>query len=132
MNYLLDTHTFLWSFADSGALSKRAIDVIRDSENVIFVSAVTFWEIAIKVRLNKLYLGGLEPRQLTELARQMEFTLIDLTTEEAATYGLLEETTHKDPFDRMLVWQSIQRKIPIISKDKKFTLFSKYGLQTFW
>ena len=72
MNYLLDTHTFLWSLANSSSLSKRAVDAIRDSRNTIFVSAVTFWEIAIKVRLNKLDLGGLEPHQLTELSQQME------------------------------------------------------------
>src|SRR3970040_445508 len=124
MNYLLDTHTFLWAIADSGKLPKPAREIIVSPENEIYVSAVTFWEIGIKSRLGKLDLGNLVSEQLVSIAEEMEFQTISLTAEEASTYSTLKEARyeahHKDPFDRMLVWQAIQRNFVIISKDRKF------------
>ncbi|HLF89284.1 MAG TPA: type II toxin-antitoxin system VapC family toxin [Anaerolineales bacterium] len=132
MNYLLDTHTFLWAIADSGKLPKPAREIIVSPENEIYISAVTFWEIGIKSRLGKLDLGNLAPEQLVSIAEEMEFQTISLTAEEASTYSRLKETHHKDPFDRMLVWQAIQRNFVIISKDRKFAKFEPFGLKISW
>ncbi len=62
----------------------------------------------------------------------MGFTPISLTPVEAATYGNLAEDTHFDPFDRMLIWQAIGRKMVLISKDSNFKRFSKDGLELLW
>ncbi|HOJ99785.1 MAG TPA: type II toxin-antitoxin system VapC family toxin [Termitinemataceae bacterium] len=132
MNYLLDTHTFLWTISDTKNLSAKAKEIIKSPKNEIFVSAVSFWEISIKTRLKKLHLGTLDPEELLTLALQMDFQVISLTPEEAITYHTLKEETHTDPFDRMLIWQSITRKMPLISKDAAFSKFIPYGLKLIW
>lgn len=132
MNYLLDTHTFLWAIADSGKLPISVREVIVTPTNEIYVSAVTFWEISIKSRLGKLDLGTLVPNQLVSIAEEMDFQTISLTAEEASTYAALKESEHKDPFDRMLVWQAIQRNFIVISKDRKFAKFEPFGLKLIW
>jgi PIN domain nuclease of toxin-antitoxin system len=132
MNYLLDTHTFLWTIAKSKNLSIVASKAIRTPDNEIFVSAVSLWEIAIKSRLGKIDLGGIKPEELLNSAEKMEFQLIGLSPEESSTYGNLKEPTHKDPFDRMIIWQAIQRNMILISKDQEFSKFKKYGLELLW
>ncbi len=132
MNYLLDTHTFLWTISSTGNLSKKAQEVIKNPKNEIYVSAVSFWEISIKTRLKKLNLDKIEPEELLTLSEKMDFQVISLTAEEAITYHKLKEETHNDPFDRMLIWQSISRNMTIISKDQEFYKFVPYGLQLIW
>jgi len=132
MNYLLDTHAFLWTLVKTGNLSKRALSVIKNLDNAIFVSAVSLWEIAVKVRIQKLNLDTVRPDELIAFAEKMQFQLIDLSAEEAASYCQLNEPTHNDPFDRMLIWQSILRNMTLISKDKQFKNFIPYGLKLVW
>jgi len=132
MNCLLDTHTFLWTIASSEKLSVVADKAIKTPDNEIFVSAVTLWEIAIKCRIGKLELDGIEPEELLGSAEKMGFQMIGLSAEEAITYGDLKEPSHNDPFDRMVIWQAIQRKMILISKDHEFGRFEKYGLKLLW
>ena len=86
MKYLLDTHAFLWTLAKAGNLSKRALEIIKNPDNGIFVSAVSLWEIAIKMRIQKLNLDMVQPEELIALAGKMQFQLIGLSAEEAASY----------------------------------------------
>ena len=109
-----------------------ASKAIKSPDNEIFVSAVSFWEISIKSRIGKLDLGGIEPEELLRSAEKMDFQLIGLSPEESSTYGNLKEPKHKDPFDRMLIWQAIQRKMIVISKDREFSKFEEYGLKLLW
>lgn len=132
MKYLLDTHTFLWTITQSQALPKKVIQAVKNPNNEIFISAVTFWEISIKTRLKKLDLDGLPIEELLSLAEEMDFQLIDLTSEEANSYVNLDEDTHKDPFDRMLIWQSIRRNMTLISNDSRFDKFRVCGLKLLW
>lgn len=132
MKYLLDTHAFLWSITQSKALSKKVISELKNPRNEVFVSAVTFWEIAIKTRIKKLDLGGLPVGDLVDLAKKMDFQCIDLTPEEAGSYVDLAKTTHNDPFDRMLIWQCIRRNMTIVSKDAEFEKFRAAGLKILW
>ncbi len=129
MNYLLDTHAFLWTASKSNLLPDRIAKIIRNPKNGIYVSAVTFWEIAIKSRIGKLDLDGLMPDDLLPIAEEMEIQLIGLTPEEAISYGNLKESSHNDSFDRMLIWQAIRRDMVMISKDREFQNFIKYGLK---
>ena len=132
MNYLLDTHTFLWAVSETKNFSKKVVEILKNQKNNIYVSAVTLWEISIKVRIKKLNIGPLEPEELISLAEQMDFELISLTPEESISYHNLLENTHKDPFDRMLAWQSISRNMVLISKDRELKIFTKYGLKILW
>lgn len=132
MKYLLDTHTFLWALGETDQLPDTVKAALRNPNNHIFVSSISLWEIAIKVRIGKLTVEGLKVEELCDLAEEMEFELISMTPEDAAGYGSLGESTHKDPFDRMLIWQSITRGMTIISKDSQFKKFEDYGLKTYW
>ncbi|MGZ3874675.1 MAG: type II toxin-antitoxin system VapC family toxin [Mucilaginibacter sp.] len=132
MNYLLDTHAFIWAMADKGKLSAKAIQIIHDSNNSIFVSAVTFWEIALKFSINKLDIQGISPDELPGLSVKTGFKLIDFLPEESASHYKLPITTHKDPFDRMLVWQAIKRDYVLISKDIRINPYTDDGLKILW
>jgi PIN domain nuclease of toxin-antitoxin system len=129
MRYLLDTHVFLWATGQSHKLPANIRTVIDDEANGVFVSAIVFWEIAIKTRLGKLDIGGRSALELLGLAQTMGFQLIGVEPDEAATFDQLEENTHLDLFDRMLIWQAISRKLTLISSDSKFWHFTPDGLK---
>lgn len=132
MKYLLDTHAFLWTAARSKQLPERARSAIEAPDNEIFVSAVSFWEIATKFRKGKLDLDGLQPIDFVDKAAAMEIEIIPLAADEAATVNNLIEQTHFDPFDRMLIWQAIHRKLTLISRDPEFQNFEPDGLKLIW
>lgn len=132
MKYLLDTHTFIWSIAQSTLIPEQVQRELRNPGNEVFVSAVNLWEISIKTRLKKLDLGGLNVGDLIGVAEETGFRLIGLSPEEAATYEALGEDTHFDPFDRMLIWQAIHRNLTMVSRDAEFEKFVPHGLQLLW
>ena len=86
MKYLIDTHIFLWSLFSPAKISRRAAKTIKDPGKRIFVSTITFWEIALKFSLNKLELEGITPAELPELAKKMSFELLNLSAENAASF----------------------------------------------
>lgn len=132
MRYLLDTHAFIWAYAQSNRLPQKVRSVIEDTSTEIFVSAISFWEIAIKIRAKRLSVGGKSATQLLEEAQNMGFFILHLGAEEAASSQDLSEDTHFDPFDRMLIWQAIQRDLTLVSRDPEFAKFKKDGLKLFW
>jgi len=132
MKYLLDTHIFLWATGQSKRLPSSVAATISDLKNDVFVSAVSFWEIAIKVRTGKLDIGKNKPGELPTRALDMGFLLLGLLPEETATMGQLAEDTHFDPFDRMLIWQAISRKMILVSGDPEFSRFVPDGLRLLW
>ena len=86
MNYLLDTHTLIWSITEKSKLSPLVIQILEDANNSIFVSAVNLWEISLKYSLGKLKLEGVLPEELPKLIHQTGFELISLSADEAATF----------------------------------------------
>ena len=132
MSFLLDTHTFIWALTDSGRIPINVRNIVEDADNELFVSSVSFWEIAIKVRSGRLAPVGRQSSTIVEAAEAMGFRSIPLLPEEAATSGNLIEATHFDPFDRMLIWQAISRKMVLVSGDSEFKRFKKDGLKLLW
>lgn len=132
MKLLLDTHAFIWTLTDSKRLTVAARNAVTSTENEVYVSSISFWETAIKIRNKRMAPIGHEPSTLVEAAETMGFVPIALTPVEAATHGNLTEDTHFDPFDRMLIWQAIQRKMKLISADKAFQRFVPDGLELLW
>lgn len=129
MNYLLDTHIFLWSLFEPERLPVSALSLIRSPHHQVYVSAVTFWEISLKHRLGKLSLGMVEPEQLPAAAERTGFLLFDLTAEDAAAFHRLPRHAHRDPFDRMLVWQAIRHQMTLISRDREVHAYARWGLR---
>jgi len=132
MNLLLDTHGFLWSLFTPEKLSKGALRQIKSTDNDVAVSVVTFWEISLKYALGKLELTGIEPDELPDFADQMNLEIVPLTAAEASSFHKLPRLTHKDPFDRIIIWQAIQRGMTLITKDRDFGAYRNLGLRTFW
>ncbi len=132
MRLLLDTHAFIWSLTEASRLPTNVSGLITDTENVVYVSSVSFWEISIKVRNKRLAPIGREPSTFVAAAESIGFIPIPITPVEAATQGYLTEGTHFDPFDRMLIWQAISRKMVLVSGDPEFRKFKSDGLRLLW
>ena len=132
MNFLLDTHSFLWALFVPEKLSRSATQKIISSDNDVAVSVVAFWEISLKYALGKLELSGVEPDELPSFADQMGLSILPISPSEAASFHKLPRLLHKDPFDRFIIWQAIQRKMTLISKDREFKEYQKFGLKTHW
>ena len=133
MNYLLDTHVFIWAALETKKLSKNVHAIILNKNNDIFVSTVTFWEIALKTRINKFSFEHVNIKDFPQYAKDMGFTILDLKEYEAITFHELPlKDNHKDPFDRMLLWQAITNDMTMISKDELFEQYKEDGLKIIW
>lgn len=119
MNLLLDTHVFLWAIENHPNLSAPARSAITDGRNIVFVSAVTAWEIAIKRSIGKLNVP--EGNYLEEL-RLHRFMPLDITTVHALAVETLPPY-HKDPFDRLLIAQAQIEKLTLVTRDTKIMAY---------
>jgi PIN domain nuclease of toxin-antitoxin system len=127
MKALLDTHTFLWAISGSARLSRRAERIFVGPSD-LWLSVASIWEILIKVQIGKIALplpaGPYIVKKLVE--NQIEALPISLD------HVLKVETLpmhHSDPFDRILVAQSIEEGWPLVTAD---SIFEHYPVQTIW
>jgi PIN domain nuclease of toxin-antitoxin system len=126
MRVLLDTHAFLWFLDKDPRLPTEVADVIDDDANEKMLSIASIWEMAIKHNLGKLKLSRTLDRFL---AIELEgFEVLPITMAHALRVASLP-LHHRDPFDRMLVAQSLVDSISIVSKD---AMFDAYGVGRFW
>jgi PIN domain nuclease of toxin-antitoxin system len=123
---LLDTHAFLWWCEDSPELSKKARSVMTAED--CFVSLASFWEIAIKISLNKLRLPGIVDRYLADQMSLNGFEQFEISFRQIMRCASLERH-HGDPFDRLLVAQAQEESLPIVSRDPAF---DRYGIKRIW
>jgi PIN domain nuclease of toxin-antitoxin system len=119
---LLDTHTFLWWLDRPEELSDRARVEIANGRNLVFVSAASFLEVALKSSKGKLTLSGSLDGRLEEC----RFTALPITPQHALAVALLPPL-HKDPFDRLLVAQARAEELTLVTRDGKL---SGYGVPT--
>ncbi len=117
MNLLLDTHVLLW-WASGVGLDDGAIDVISDTDNLVFVSAASIWEISIKQALGKLSVDG----DLDAMAAE-DFETLDIGFAHARLAGELP-VHHRDPFDRILIAQAKVEGLTIMTRDREFSSYS--------
>jgi PIN domain nuclease of toxin-antitoxin system len=123
---LLDTHAFLWWCEDSPELSAKARKAIV--ANDCFISMASFWEIAIKLSLNKLRLPAPIERYLPEQMSLNGFETLEITFRQIAGTVALP-WHHRDPFDRLLAAQALEEKISIVSRD---AVLDSYGINRIW
>jgi len=132
MKYLLDTHTLLWAVFEPDKLTKKVEKLIQDPTNQVSISVISFWEISLKFNIGKLELINTSPEALPEIAEEMGIEILDVKSDEAASFYKLPRLAHKDPFDRMVIWQAILRKMMLISSDREFRQYRQYGLRLVW
>ncbi len=133
MNYLLDTHTFIWTFLEPEKLPKKIERLITDRNNNIYVSTTSLWEIAIKVQIKKLNLGLVNIYHLPNIIEQYDFTIINPEDYDYISYASLPtKENHRDPFDRMLIHTAIRNNLVVLSCDASFKQYEENGLQLLW
>jgi len=127
MRYLLDTHAVIWYAEDSSELPKKVIDIIDNPENEIYISAVSLWEIALKVSLGKLDLELPLDEFLTNI-RNRDFVFLQIEDEYLnKLLGL--SFVHKDPFDRLIISSALAEGLTIITIDENI---KKYDVPCVW
>jgi PIN domain nuclease of toxin-antitoxin system len=132
VNYLLDTHVFLWTAFSPDKLSEKARRVIENPDNAVYVSTITYWEISLKYALGKLVLTDVLPDALPGISKQMGLETMQVGDHTASTFYRLPRNRHKDPFDRLIVWQAISQNLVLITKDAKLSSYKKLDLKTLW
>ncbi len=125
MRLLLDTHALLWYLATPEKLPLAAHRAIQASENEVYASLASAWEISIKVAIGRLEFDaqGLE-RALPAVGVEP----LDISLRHAARVATLAPH-HKDPFDRMLVAQALCESMTLVSRDREL---EKYGVGVLW
>jgi PIN domain nuclease of toxin-antitoxin system len=116
MKVLLDSHAIYWWAIGSERLSARARALIEDKTNVVMVSAVSFYELDNKMRLNKLDLKPQELRAAVTASGLQTLSITDLHAELAASF----DWDHRDPWDRILAAQTRLEHCVLISTDVVF------------
>ena len=127
MKLLLDTHTVIWFVNKHPRLLQRIRDMLEDESNVIYVSNISLWEIAIKSRLGKLDMNR-SFRDVVRLLHANGFRFLTIRLRHFYRLNKLE-LHHKDPFDRMLIAQSLAENMPLVSNEEVFDL---YDVRRLW
>ncbi|WP_344975662.1 type II toxin-antitoxin system VapC family toxin [Compostibacter hankyongensis] len=129
MTLLLDTHYLIWALTDTKKLSGKIKPLLTDPENRVLVSVVSLWEVSLKSALGKLNIQGFSPEDLPLLCQQIGFDILPLSVTESSTYHQLEASYHKDPFDRMLIWQALSNGYIFVTADKQVRKYCSAGLK---
>ncbi len=128
MKILLDTHAFLWALSGSNRLSKKAKEAYLDNGNKLFFSAVSYWEIGIKISIGKLELENNWKKIIDKEINNNGIKWLDLKKEHVQ--GIINlEFHHRDPFDRLLIAQVKYEEMSIMTIDKQI---EKYDVTTIW
>lgn len=127
MKYLIDTQVLIWIFGNKEKLPKKVLDIVINPSNEIFVSYASFWELAIKLGLNKIEL----PVDLNEFIEDVQANQINILPIELKHIIKVKDLPffHGDPFDRLIIAQSISEDLVLISSDEKFKY---YKIKLLW
>lgn len=128
MKVLLDTSTFLWIYLDSPELSKEARKIFANSDNQVYLSSVSAWEIAIKYSIGRLPLPE-PPHRFVSVQRERHGVESLPLDEESSLHLSRLPQLHRDPFDRMLVCQAIVHGLVILTSDP---LITEYPVRCVW
>jgi PIN domain nuclease of toxin-antitoxin system len=127
MRALLDTHAFLWAISGNEKLSRRAGQIFTGPSD-LWLSVASIWEILIKAQIGKMPLpqpaGPYLVKKMTENRIEALHVAVD--------HVLRVETLpmhHNDPFDRMLIAQSLEEKLPLVTADR---VFARYPVEVIW
>ena len=128
MRLLLDTHAFIWYATDSSRLSTTARTLIDKGDNDILLSTASVWEMAIKHSINRL---NFSMPFMEFIKQQIEVNRIEILE---ISFNHIEVVAslplhHRDPFDRLIIAQSMAEQIPVLSVDG---IFDAYAIARLW
>jgi len=127
MKALLDTHAFLWAIADDRRFSRRAQKVFT-GPNDLWLSVASIWEILIKVKIGKLPLAEPAGPYLVKKLGENRIEVLPITLDHVLRLESLP-AHHSDPFDRILISQSLEERLPLITADP---MFERYPVEVIW
>lgn len=127
MKALLDTHTFLWAISGDERLSRRAAELFAGPSD-LWLSVASIWEILIKVRIGKMPLPVPAGPYIVKKLAQNRIETLPVTRDHVLKIETLP-MHHGDPFDRMLIAQSIEEKLPLVTADH---VFAHYPVELIW
>lgn len=131
MRLLLDTCTFLWWTTEHPTMSSAAAQALQDPDNECFLSVTSLWEILSKHRAGRLGIdsGG---QSVFEFLREQciinQFDLLPVLAEDTRHVSQLPDI-HRDPFDRLLICQTIEHGLILVTPDAHI---SRYPIRTLW
>lgn len=128
MKILIDTHYLLWSFIDTSKINKGIYKKLLVDENEVYYSQASLWEISIKYNLGKLVLKGMKPEEFYTEIENSYLQCREFRNDELISFYKLP-IEHKDPFDRIMIWQSIKSDYYFLSIDMQMEKYRKYGLK---
>lgn len=127
MKALLDTHTFLWAISGNDKLSRRAGEIFTGTSD-LWLSVASVWEILIKVKIGKMQLPTPAGPYLVKKMVENQIEALPVMLDHALKVETLP-MHHSDPFDRILIAQSIEEGLPIITSDP---VFERYPVEVIW
>ncbi len=128
MKLLLDTHTFIWSLLEEDRLSGTARAAVDDSANELYLSIASLWEATIKLASGKMRVPGQTVDYLLRKTEETGIRLVHILPSHLQRLQTLPRH-HRDPFDRILICQSLVEQMPIVSIDAAFRL---YQISVLW
>ncbi len=125
--YLIDTHALIWFLEGDLQLSKKAKNIILNTDNQLFISSASLWEMAIKMSIGKLKMSLLLEKIIDRLTLE-EIEILPIGISAILAIQNLP-FHHKDPFDRILIAQTLTENMTIISIEN---IFDNYGVKRIW
>ena len=126
MKILLDTHTLLWALTDESKLSERVRKLLPSANS--WLSVASLWEILIKAKIGKMPLPKPAGPFVMEKLTRNGVQILPVTSDHVLRVESLPDY-HRDPFDRMLIAQSLQEKMPLVTADRAF---ARYPIELIW
>ena len=128
MSFLLDTGVWLWALDSTELLRPQARAILADGKEEIFLSAVTTWELSIKLALGKVKFPMPPAQSIPRLMREQNLKALSVTNRHAARVFDLPPH-HGDPFDRLLIAQALEEKLTLLTADHEF---KRYDVPLVW
>ena len=128
MRWLLDTHAFIWYTTDSSGLTATGRALIDNGENDILLSTASVWEMAIKHSIGRLTFSKPFMEFIKQQIAVNRIEILQITFDHIEVVASLP-LHHRDPFDRLIIAQSMAKQIPILSVD---AIFDAYAIARVW
>lgn len=129
MDFLLDTHTYIWALTEPNRIPSKTFDQMCDLASGLYVSAVTPFEISTKVRIGKFAAADAVLEGFGRRIDEIRAVELPITSDHAIVAGRMN-WSHRDPFDRLLAAQAIVENLTLVSADAIFSEVS--GLRLLW